>query len=76
MGKKEKLINLIAEQLEGVEEIDPQSSLTEIGYDSLKFIFLVLRIEREFDIEFEDGDLNYQKFSKVNEIVDYVVGKL
>lgn len=75
MNTQEKLFDLIRKQNEFTGEIELQSDLASIGYDSLKFIGLVLKIELAFGIEFSDGDLNYRKFNNLQEIVDYIESK-
>jgi acyl carrier protein len=76
MDIQEKLITLILSKHEGVEQINAQSNLLDLGFDSLKFIELVLKIEFEFGIEFDDEDLNYRKFTQVSEVADYIEYKM
>jgi acyl carrier protein len=43
-----------------------------MGYNSLNFIELVVKSEVEFEIEFNDDDLDYHKFNTVKDFVDYI----
>jgi acyl carrier protein len=76
MKTEEKLIGLIRAQMEDAGEIDLQDHIVDIGYDSLKFIELVIKIEMEFGFEFSDDDLNYQRFTTVRDISDYINEKM
>ena len=76
MRTEEKLIGLIKDQMEDVGEINLHDHIVDIGYDSLKFIELVIKIEMEFGFEFSDDDLNYQRFTTVRDISDYINEKL
>lgn len=48
----------------------------EIGLDSFGFIRLVVELEKEFDIEFEDDMLLDTIFETVGNIVDFVCDKI
>lgn len=58
---EEKIKGIIAEVLELDEEkiktISENSSLIELGLDSLNAIEIIVNLESEFDIEVEDEDL-------------------
>ncbi len=43
--------------------------------DSLKFVRLLVRIENEFDIIFEDDDINMDVLSSYKKICDYLQNK-
>lgn len=76
---KEKLINIIKEtiSLEGENlVIDENTNLTnDLNFSSLDFIKLVVKIENEFDIEFDDDFLDFNRFNVFGELVIYI-GKL
>jgi acyl carrier protein len=57
------------------EDISLDSNLTEYGLNSMTFIQLVVAIEAELECEFDDEDLDVNKFWTARSIVDYVVGK-
>ena len=76
MDIKERIINLIAEQL-GVEksEITPEASFTDdLGADSLDTVELVMAFEEEFDIEIPDEDA--EKMVVVQDSIDYLKSKV
>lgn len=72
MKVEEKVIKLIMIQNEEIEKINLQSNLIGMGYNSLNFIELVVKAELEFEIEFNDDDLDYRKFTTVKDFVDYI----
>ncbi|MCY9512513.1 acyl carrier protein [Paenibacillus apiarius] len=70
--KLEKIINeiLVTEDIKGIGEND------SLGLNSVQFIQLVVEIEKEFDIEFADDDLNLSNFGSLNSLIAYIVNKL
>jgi|HubBroStandDraft_3_1064219.scaffolds.fasta_scaffold741627_2 acyl carrier protein len=76
MNIGQQLINLIEDQLEIKDEVTLNNKLVDIGYDSLKFIELVIKIESFFEIEFEDEYLSYHKFETVSEVEEYISSKV
>lgn len=76
MNTKAKLINLVIDHLEGADGITAESNLANIGYNSLKFIELVIKIEAQFETEFEDEYLNYHKFTNLKSVADYIETRL
>ncbi len=49
-----------------------ESSLQYFGIDSIAFVQAIVLLEDEFDIEFEDEYLNYEKFNNINEVIQYI----
>lgn len=43
-------------------------SQTDALFNSLTYIKLLVSLEKSFDIEFEDEDLSYQKYSTLREL--------
>lgn len=76
MNTEKKLLNLVIDHLEGAAGITAESDLVSIGYNSLKFIELVIKIEAEFETEFEDEYLNYHKFTTVKSVAEYLETRL
>lgn len=72
---KARVINMLKENLEEsdqVEELKPDDDLVVLGINSMTFIRLVIAAEMEFGIAWKDEDLNYQNFSTINNIIDYI----
>ncbi|EFM08506.1 phosphopantetheine-binding protein [Paenibacillus curdlanolyticus YK9] len=68
----EMLVDVLAEEGEGIGEIGPDDDLSEFGVNSMTFIRLVLALEMEFGVSWEDDDLQYQNFLTLNNIIRYV----
>ncbi len=76
MANKDEVIakvkELIADSL-GVsnDEIEPTASFIEdLGADSLDIVEMVMRIEKDFNIEIPDEDA--EKISTVQDAIDYI----
>ena len=73
---KDKLIILIKEtiNLEGEDiAIDESTNLTnDLNFSSLDFIKLVVKIENEFNIEFDDDFLDFNKFNVFGNLEIYI----
>jgi acyl carrier protein len=75
MNIEETVITLIQKELESIDNISPANKLVEIGFDSLKFIKLVVAMEGTLDIVFDDEDLNYLKFPTIEDLIQYASRK-
>lgn len=53
-----------------------ESSLNDLGINSIDFIRIIVTLEDEFDFEFENEMLLYESFSDINSIVKYIGFKL
>lgn len=74
---KERLNKIIGELFEvRPETIKGDYSLQEMGVDSLIFIRLVVMLENEFSIEFDDEALLIERFEKINDLQQYIQDKL
>ena len=47
-------------------------TLKELGMTSLSFVKIVVAIEEEFDIEFDDNDFEMDKFTFVDDLISYI----
>lgn len=74
MSNLEKLATIIADQL-NVEEstITEDTTLEDLGADSLALVELVMSVEEEFEIQIEDEDM--EKFKSVGDVLDYIESK-
>ena len=64
-----------AEMQKDFSHITSDIDLKNIGINSITFIKIVVSIETEFGIEFEDEDLDYNKFPNIKSLVNYVEDK-
>ena len=59
------------------EDIPDDADLMEAyGIDSVNLFEIVVGLEEQFEITMEDDDFNVETFSNVNNIAEFVVGKV
>ena len=56
-----------------IDNIGDNESLLMIGVNSLNVIKLIMRIEEEFDLEFEDEDIALKNWKDIKTIVDLII---
>lgn len=67
----QKVTSIIAEKLHvDAATINPQSTLQDMGADSLDMVDIIMKIEEEFNIEINDEDA--EKLCNVQDVIDYV----
>lgn len=77
MKKKEIEAKVIAtvQTLSDSTQIKEDSILEDIGITSLKFIRLVVELEKECKMRFEDNDINVSLFNNIQDITNYIWNK-
>ena len=66
-----KVTSIIAEKLHiDAATINPQSTLQDLGADSLDMVDIVMKVEEEFGIEINDEDA--EKLHTVQDFINYV----
>lgn len=80
LGKDEKIMEekvreIILSILErnNNEEV---TSDTPLDIDSIEFVRIVVELEEEFEIEFQDFDLNINSFQKISDYILYINNRL
>lgn len=63
-----KLIDVIRGLTPSEEEITDATNLESLGFDSLKLVELIVEIEENFNVEFEESDLNTSKIRTAADI--------
>jgi len=70
----EKLATIISDQLSINDvTITEDTTLEDLGADSLALVELVMSVEEEFEIQIEDEDM--EKFKTVGDVLDYIESK-
>lgn len=73
MNTYETILNITRRVLNNDEiQFLVSDSLLKLGLNSITFIKLVIEIEKEFDIEFDDDALDFEKYNSVDEFCNYV----
>lgn len=69
---KERIISVL-KSLSPVGEVpDRDERLEEMGFDSLKRVELIVALEEEFGMEFDQSDLETEQLERVGDLVDLV----
>lgn len=80
MELAERIENIILTVLkiepEIIKELSPDETLNRIGVDSVNFIEIVISIEEEFNIAFEDDELLLQNLNTINKLKSIISNKL
>lgn len=54
------------------ESYNPDIRLEDLGYSSLAFVSLIMHLEQQFNIKFEDEYLSMDVLSTVSAVIQYV----
>lgn len=57
------------------DEITEDVKISELGVNSIIFIKLLVKIEKEFNIKFEDEMLNYRAFDTIGDLIRMIEDK-
>lgn len=80
--ERQRIIKLVTDIIQEVVAqkqivvLEQTSLTTDLGFDSLMFVDLIVEIETEFNFEFEDEYLLIENIDKVKNIIDYVQRKV
>lgn len=73
----EKLKNIIRNFVSHEEgDLDADVSLEKLGINSISLIKIIIQIENEFDIEFDQKDLQKQRFETLANIILYIENRI
>jgi acyl carrier protein len=59
-------------RLSNVTSIEAPNTFEEIGITSLKFIRLVIDLEKKCEMRFNDTDIDLKLFYKIDDIINYI----
>lgn len=71
---KEKVLELIREFV--VVDFDLESNFEDLGISSIEYIGLIVKLEKAFNIEFDDQTLMPNHFIKVEDLANYIQDRL
>lgn len=76
---RERVINIIKQVMQDETDVqeffETNDKILDLGISSLQFIQMIVYIEQEFDIEFDD-EINLESFYDFNNLTTYIVEKL
>lgn len=68
-----KVTTIIAKQLNITpDQITGQSTLQDLGADSLDMVEIIMKLEEQFNVEISDEEA--EKLNNIQEVIDYVHG--
>jgi len=67
-----ELILKLVQENSSAKTVNYSSTFTELAVNSIEFIKIIVGIETNLDIEFEDEYLNIQRFETIADMVRYV----
>ena len=68
---KEIIIRIDPNKKDAILKATEESNLrTDLGLNSIGLLYIVISIEKEFNIEF--NDISYGEFEKVGNVIDYI----
>lgn len=72
MNTIEKVKEIIMEMLPAGIKFSDESLLKDVGINSLSFIKLIVALEEEFDVEFEDSELGKFETCTLATLTEYI----
>ncbi|MDR0404892.1 MAG: acyl carrier protein [Oscillospiraceae bacterium] len=72
MIMKETIYDVIKRNVSHSAVINDDTSLLEIGIDSVEFITMIIALEEEFNIRFEDTQLVYDNYKTIGQLVSII----
>lgn len=78
MSKEERLAEIIRKAVNLSDDValDENTDLAQIDINSLNFLKIIVDIEDEFDIEFDDEELNFELFGTIHSIIEKIDEKI
>lgn len=72
---EEKVINIFKKNCPFLENDFVTMKLQDMGINSITFIQIVVELEECFGFEFNDEDLDYEKFIYLSDLYEYIKEK-
>lgn len=77
MTVEQRLENILASAGVDTKKVSLESSLSDLGIDSLDLVEMIMNIEEEFGIEFGNDELNQlNQVKSVGEVISLIKAKL
>ncbi|MFR1757636.1 MAG: phosphopantetheine-binding protein [Eisenbergiella sp.] len=74
---KNKLVSIFKKNCDFIDDESLENEkLNDLGINSLIFIRIIVEIEEKFDFEFDDEDLDFEKFTYLSDVCNYVEIKI
>lgn len=66
---KQVIYDVIKQNIRNSVDINDDTTFTEAGIDSIEFITMIIELEEEFNIRFEDMQLIYDDYKTIGQLV-------
>lgn len=77
MSIEERFLKVLKRTMEAGEKgINADTDLSTLGFNSISYIKLVVAVEEEFNIEFNDEYLDISKFDSINSVISYIESEI
>lgn len=76
---EKRVLNIIKANIDledSIEEIKLDDDLLLLGINSLSFVKIVVALENEFNMEFNEDDLDYELFRNADALINYIKSKI
>lgn len=71
--KKDKRIMSVVSKTAGVKKVNPEDILIDdLSMDSMAMVLLLINLEEEFKIEFDEADMNPFDLKSVSDVINLV----
>ena len=70
---KEKIYAIIKKFVGNHSNVNDDALLMEIGIDSVTFISMIIEIEEEFNIRFDDMQLIYDNYKTIGQFIEMII---
>lgn len=67
-----KIVQSHVKIADAIDEIVIEDNLIEMGIDSITFIKMVVALEAEFGVEFNEGVLDIKQYPTIQSLVSYL----
>lgn len=69
---EKKVYDIIKRSINKTIELKDDMTLLELGIDSVEFITVIIALEEELDIRFEDTLLIYENYNTIGQLVSVI----
>jgi len=79
MNVRDEVIDVLSIQRSSEEIfklLEEGDTLAPLTFNSLEFIKLIVELELKFEIDFEDEDIDFDKFQSFNYLISYIEEKI
>lgn len=70
-----EIVSEVLENSDDIANLKPEDSLLDYGITSINYIRIIVEIEQEYGIEFDDDDLSIETLKTLNDLVDYIIDR-